>query len=270
MVYMYAALTIHFRYKLDTLELDRLRKVRENFMEQCLENYLLSLTASDEHDNDVLRFYAIWLENAGSDLANITVQKYLGKIASAKFARLMNQLSSRMQADNTLFQKLLCDLVFRICREHPFHGMHHITAGTHDPGTDEEASRSRHNAAKHIATRLKNDKYVGNLWHCVFRSDRLYQDVARYTDEEVQKQGREFRLDQFGPSRRLQESIGQLQTPPPTLSIPLRADMDYKSVPRVIGFSRSMRVAGGLSAPKIITSKLSDGSSFKQLVCEYA
>jgi ataxia telangiectasia mutated family protein len=234
-------------------------------MEQCLENYLLSLTASDEHDNDALRFYAIWLENAESELANVTVSKHLGKIGSAKFARLMNQLSSRLQADSTLFQKLLSDLVFRICKEHPFHGMHHITAGTHDPGTDQGSSRSRHNAAKHIASRLKNDKHVGNLWQCIYRSDRLYHDVARYTDEDVQKQGREFRLDQFPPSKRLQENIGQLQTPPPTLSILLRPDMDYKSVPRVIGFQTSMRVAGGLSAPKIITSKLSDGTRFKQL-----
>jgi ataxia telangiectasia mutated family protein len=252
--------------KLDSLEHDRLRRVREKFMEQCLENYLLSLAASDEHDNDALRFYAIWLDNAVSELANATVQKHLGKIVSAKFARLMNQLSSRLQADSTHFQKLLNDLVFRICREHPFHGMHHITASTHDPGTDDEASRSRHNAAKQIAARLKVDKSVVKLWQGIYRSDRIYHDVARYTDEEVQRSGREIRLDQIEPTKRMQEQIAHLQTPPPTFSIPLRADTDYKDVPRVIGFQTSMRVASGLSAPKIITSKLSDGSKFKQLV----
>lgn len=134
---------------------------------------MLALTASDEHDNDALRFYAIWLENADSELANAIVNRYIDKIASYKFARLMNQLSSRLQADSSLFQKLLGNLVLRICKEHPFHGMHHITAGTHDPGTNQEASRLRHQAAKQIAAKLKADKVLGKLWNCVYTSDRL-------------------------------------------------------------------------------------------------
>ena len=142
-------------------------------MEQCLENYMLALSASDEHDNDALRFYAIWLENAESELANTVISRHIDKIASHKFARLMNQLSSRLQADNSLFQKLLGNVVLRICKEHPFHGMHHITAGTHDPGTSQEASRLRHQAAKQIALKLKADKTLGNLWYCVYQSDRL-------------------------------------------------------------------------------------------------
>lgn len=92
-----------------------------------------------------------------------------------------------------------------------------------------------------------------------------YHDVARYTDEEVARQGKEIRLDKVQPTKRLQENISKLQTPPPTLSIPLRMDLDYNKVPRVLDFQPTMRVAGGLSAPKIITSKLNDGSRFKQL-----
>ncbi|KIV99427.1 uncharacterized protein PV09_08859 [Verruconis gallopava] len=251
--------------RLDKAELERLRKIRESFVEQCIENYLRSLTASDEHDNNVLRFYAIWLEHADSELANSTVNAHIDHVSSHKFVRLMNQLSSRLQADNTLFQKVLSKLVFRISSEHPFHGMHHISAGSHDPGTDQVASISRHNAVKQIAGKLKADKVVGKLWDCMYQSDILYHEVAIYTDDEVARQGRELRLDAKDPTKRLLTHIPRLQTPPPTLSIPVSAKLEYKAVPRVIGFRTMMRVAGGLSAPKIITSKLSDGTEFKQL-----
>ena len=135
---------------------------------------MLALSASDEHDNDVLRFYAIWLENTQSELANIVVSRHIDNIASYKFARLMNQLSSRMQADNSLFQQSLCGLVYRICSEHPFHGMHHITAGMHDPGTSHASSRSRHRAAKGIGQKLKGiGGEHGKLWGCIYTSDQL-------------------------------------------------------------------------------------------------
>ena len=92
-----------------------------------------------------------------------------------------------------------------------------------------------------------------------------YHDVATYSDEEVTRQGREIRLDKIKPTKRLIDHIPSLRTPPPTLSIPLSADQNYKNVPRVTGFESMMKVAGGLSAPKIITSMLNNGHRFKQL-----
>lgn len=254
--------------KLETLEFERLRKQREAFMTQSLENYLLSLSASDEYDNDALRFFAIWLEYADSALANAAVKKHLSKVPSAKLARLMNQLSSRLQAEQTDFQRLLGDLVYRITREHPHHGMHHITAGTHHPETDDLASISRHNAAKSIAFRLKSDKdrRTVQLWSCISWANEKYHDLARYTNEELGKAGKEVRLDSIKVSKTIMEKVPTLKLPPPTYPIAVRADMNYDDVPVITSFRPRMRVAGGLSAPKIITTTCSNGQSFKQLV----
>ena len=92
-----------------------------------------------------------------------------------------------------------------------------------------------------------------------------YHDVARYTDEEVARQGKEILLSNIGPTKKLVDLIPQLGTPPPTLTITLQPDLSYNDVPRVINFEPKMRVAGGLSAPKIITSRLNNGRHFKQL-----
>jgi ataxia telangiectasia mutated family protein len=50
------------------------------------------------------------------------------------------------------------------------------------------------------------------------------------------------------------------------MTIALRADMDYSDVPKLNGFTSHMRIAKGLSAPKILTAQCSDGQQFKQLV----
>jgi ataxia telangiectasia mutated family protein len=48
-------------YDLNNAEYERLRKGREQFLRQCLENYLLYLAASDEYNNDALRVFSLWL-----------------------------------------------------------------------------------------------------------------------------------------------------------------------------------------------------------------
>jgi ataxia telangiectasia mutated family protein len=257
-------------YKLDNHEYERLRRARESFMTQSLENYLLSLSASDAYDNDVLRFFSIWLEFADTSLANSSVSKHLGKVPSAKFTRLMNQLSSRLQNDQTSFQNHLSKLILRIATEHPYHAMHHIAAGTNSLGVKDDSAKSRLIAAKNISTALKGDKKISAIWHNISTTDQMYHNLAvlngKGQEESVFKAGRELRLDQFPISKSLYTKIKDFKVPPPTMSIAVKADMDYSRVPRIIGFRSKMRIANGLSAPKILTANCSDGQSFKQLV----
>jgi ataxia telangiectasia mutated family protein len=260
-------------FKLDDKEYERLRGARESFMTQSLENYLLTLSASDSHDNDVLRFFALWLEFADSDLANISVGKHLASVSTTKFVRLMNQLSSRLQNDQTPFQELLSDLVLHIAIDHPFHAMHHISAGSSSIGVKNDSAKSRMNAAKAIAARLKaaSDKQTSAFWHNISATDSMYHNLAalhdgKSPDDTVFKAGRELALDDFREGRSLTTKIKDFRLPPPTMNIPVRDDKNYRSVPRVVGFRPKMRIANGLSAPKIVICTCSDGQSFKQLV----
>jgi ataxia telangiectasia mutated family protein len=259
-------------YKLDDHEYQRLRKAREAFMTQSLENYLLALAASDTHDNDVLRFFSIWLEYADSALANNSVNKHLESVPSAKFARLMNQLSSRLQDEDTLFQALLSNLVLRIARDHPYHAMFHISAGIMSLGVKDASGTSRVNATRKIAAHLKGDKgSIQVIWTNINSSNKLYHELAIVKDREGEERpmfrnGQEIRLDAIPASKTLATKIASYRVPPPTMTIALRADKDYKNVPKITAFKAKMRIANGLSAPKILTAQCSDGQHFKQLV----
>jgi ataxia telangiectasia mutated family protein len=263
-------------YDLDNAEYERLRKGREQFLRQCLENYLLSLAASDEYNHDALRVFSLWLEYAETDLANAAVKGYLKSVPSGKFALLMNQLSSRLQAEENDFQHLLMELVFRICVEHPYHGMHQVFAIQMKVGpitredvvrAKDESARSRQKAAGGLATALASNKDARSYWSSIFQSNEIYHHLAMFKGEkESTQQGRELPLDRYKESKDLVSKVPKLNVPPATLQVEVRANRNYSDLPRIHKFKPTMSIANGLSAPKVITAIGTDGRPYKQLV----
>jgi ataxia telangiectasia mutated family protein len=84
--------------------------------------------------------------------------------------------------------------------------------------------------------------------------------------DEKFKAGSRVTLRKLQSGQRLEHDVINLRVPPPTMSIELRADCDYSSVPVIARFHPDFSVAGGVSAPKIVTAIGSNGVKYKQLV----
>lgn len=252
-------------FKLDDQEFQRLKKIRESLISQSLENYLLTLKACDNYDNDVLRFCALWLDQSHRENANTAVSKRIHQIASRKFVPLMNQLSSRLQSTKDSFQLLLFQLITRICRDHPHHGMYQIFATSKARHGREEAAVSRHAAANKIAESLHKDSKTSSLWVAVHNASSSFIKFANEKLED-KKQGK-FPIRSLSSGQRMEAETLQVTTrlPPPTLKIGLRADCDYSTVPRIAKYDANFSIASGVSAPKIVTLVASDGKRYKQL-----
>jgi serine-protein kinase ATM len=247
-------------------EYTRLHQEREIFLKMSIQNYLLSLAASDKHDDNVLKLVALWLEFAESSLANKSIAENLSKVASHKFARLMNQLCSRLQADDTSFQKLLADLIFQICRDHPFHGLYQLYSNSTQPRLQDDATKARQAAAVRLAHRLKNDKRASLFWQKVKHAHDLYDAVAMYKDRQELQSDRDYDINGFSVMVEMAKKIAKLVIPPSTMTVAIRPDRNYSQVPTITRFSSKIKIAGGLSAPKIITAITSDGVRYRQLV----
>lgn len=253
-------------FDLDDREYQRLLRSREAFLQQCLENYLLSLRESDTYNNDALRFCALWLDKSDSETANSAVSRYLNEVPSRKFAPLMNQLSSRLLDVSDDFQKLLTQLVFRICVEHPFHGMYQIFASSKSKGGKDQSSHSRFRAANQLVDRLKNDSHIGQTWIAVHNVNISYVRFAIDKPDSKYKSGAKVPLKNLATGQRLGQDAITYKLPPPTMKIDLRADCDYSHVPTVTKFQPEFTIASGVSAPKIVTAVASNGERYKQLV----
>jgi ataxia telangiectasia mutated family protein len=253
--------------KLDEEELHRHNSSRDEFLRQCLENYLLALAASDDHDGNALRFSALWLEHSEEELANGAVSKYLNQIPSRKFAPLMNQLGSRLQDTSVKFQQLLFELILRICVEHPYHGMYQIYAGVNGRNNPkDESAVSRKNATAKISGRLGHLPTTAPIWIAIQTTSRYYCVLAGEKDDQKYKTGRQISLKDSPAASRLNASFSKFHVPPPTMQIELSPDLDYSKVPHMVRLEPQMSIASGVSLPKIITALASNGARFKQLV----
>lgn len=249
---------------LDDQEFQRLRDSRQTFLRQSLENYLLCLKASDKFDKDALRFSALWLENYDSEIANAAVAKHISLVGSRKFAPLMNQWSSRLLDNPSPFQTLLFQLVLRICTEHPYHGMYQIFASSKSKGGKDEIAMARYGAANAIVERLKFSKRVSQIWISLHNTNVNFVRFAAERLEDA-KPGAVVLLRKSPTGLRIEQEVNKYSVPPPTMTIPLRPDCDYSSVPSIASFEPDFTLAGGISAPKIITALGTDGLKYKQL-----
>ncbi|KAL4891289.1 hypothetical protein BDV59DRAFT_182996 [Aspergillus ambiguus] len=252
-------------FDLDDREYQRLLQSRESFLQQCLENYLLCLKESEEYNNDALRFCALWLDKSDSDIANKATSKYLHQVPSRKFAPLMNQLSSRLLDIPDEFQSMLFALIYRICVEHPFHGMYQIFASSKSKGSKDESALSRNRAAGRLVDGLKNDKRIGPTWVAVHNTNINYVRFAIERPSDKLKSGAKVPLNKLPTGERLERDAATQRLPPPTMHIGIRIDCDYSGIPRLVRYHPEFTIASGVSAPKIVSAWASNGQRYKQL-----
>jgi ataxia telangiectasia mutated family protein len=250
-------------FKLDNNEYQHQKSSRETFVQQSLQNYLLALHASDEHNLSVLRFFALWLESSDSAPANAVVDEHLPMVPSWKFVVLLNQLMSRLQQDNSPFQAVLMALTKRLCLEHPYHSVHHVYASTRKPGSkDDKAIVIRYEAAKTVRRHVEGDSAKGDLFKRLFQADSAYRQLA---DEPLDRKAGKLTLKDVRTAAQVSRLVPTLRLPPVTMGLPLRPDGNYDDVPKVVKFGAAVSIMSGLSTPKVLTAISSDGQQYKQL-----
>lgn len=245
------------------LEVERLDALHDQFLRSSLENYLKSLGASDDFDADVMRFVAIWFAHADTTMTNEPVSELSKSVPTRKFAPLMNQLSSRLQETSSRFQDILGDLVIRICTDHPYHGMHQVFASSRSTSLDSQ-SQSRQGAASRIARRLTQGP-TSDTWRTISRANELYTGLAQLEANEF-TQGAKLSMSKYSPCRKVVREVPVLQVAPITMTIDISEDLDYSRIAVLTDFADLLMIPGGVSAPKIVTARASDGKSYKQLV----
>jgi len=252
-------------YRLDDEEYKRAVIARAEFANQSLENHLKSLTACEEYDNCVVRFFALWLEHSDSASANAAVAQQLDKVPSWKFVILLNQMSSRLMDEQSTFQVLLSRLLRRLCVDHPYHSIHHIFASCNTNILEsDEVAHARKKAALKVFNAVHNDKRVGGLCGKVWEASKLYHELASATMPKTKSS--KLSLSKVPVASRMNTRVSQLRIPPATLSLELRPAGDYSQVPTIARFREEISIATGLSAPKILTARATDGNQYKQLV----
>ncbi|KAI5304569.1 Serine/threonine-protein kinase tel1 [Ascosphaera pollenicola] len=244
-------------------ELAMQKEAHESLKISAVLNYLQSLADSDDYKSDVLRFCALWMDNADNDTLNAAVSNKIELVPSRRFAPLVNQLFSRLDDVVNYFQEVLQNLLLRICTDHPYHGMYQAFMSSNS--CTDEASKHRNRAANMLASKLKIDRLVGAQWDNIYNANLVYLKFAQEVMGGKIRSGTKISLARSEAGFRLANSIPKRKLPPPTMKIEVREDCDYSQVPVVVQYLPECSIASGVSAPKIVTAIASDGKRYKQL-----
>lgn len=248
---------------MDDAEYQRLKQARDTFLQGCLQNYLRALQASDKHDISVLRFFALWLENCDNVDANDIVSKHLGEVPSWKFVVLMNQLTSRLEHDDSAFQGSLKSLITRICTEHPYQSLHHLYASSRRPDSSDQSALSRYKASKAIVQDIRSGAEVASLMLKLFKANDLYVELTAYDVDKSKSAS--FSVSQIPPALQAAKIVPGLKVPPAPMTVPIRCDGSYADVPVITRFRSEVRIMSGVSKPKRLSVYVSDGREQVQL-----
>lgn len=259
--------------KLDDDEFNRLKDNHDAFLEKSVLNYLNCLEVCDDYDGDAVRFAALWMANSQEPKIN-QAASILSEVPSRKFVPLMNQISSRLLYTDDDFQRLLTDLITRICVDHPYHGLYQILALLRTSPKD-NTSELRYKAVQHIAGSLKGQEKTKKTINALKLTTSAYDRLARAKVPPKEKGVAPNNKIAFFMSgytdgnwtKRFDREIPSARVPPPTLHINVRADCDYSHLPRITRYGTNVDIASGLSAPKIIKCNATDGRTYKELVC---
>lgn len=255
----------HRWYLLDEAEYKEAVHIRKTFVQQSLGCYLQAFAACDDHDASILRFFALWQEHTADEQASPIVAKHIEQVPSHKFAILLNQLMSSLQQEDNEFQKILAGLVSRLCIDHPYHTVFHLFASCHSAISEKEgAANSRRLAATQIERSVRGDKQVGQLLVNTWESCEFYHRLAHERSSKGKTSKLTLRSSQA--AYHMNKRVSELGVPPATMNIQIRKDRDYSGVPTIVRFRNEMTIASGLSAPKVLTARATDGLQYKQLV----
>ncbi|KAI5807112.1 hypothetical protein EDC01DRAFT_638230 [Geopyxis carbonaria] len=250
---------------LDDEEFNRLKHIRETFLEKSILNHLRCLSACDDYDSEAVRFCALWLANLNNPRVN-SAASIISNVPSRKFVPLVNQLSSRLQDTQDDFQRLLLEIIIRMCKDHPFHSIYQILALT-KIRSNEETSLLRRKAALKVTAAIGTHVKSQKVFSSINESAQTYTKLA-HSKVNKPKDGAPVPLRTFLSRERMAklEQIPSFRIPPPTMHIDIRADCDYSRLPWLQKFDPDATIASGISAPKIIKCQASNGQIFKSLV----
>lgn len=275
-------LKLKAQYSQDTRELEVLEANKSELSDKAIEFYLKSINndinseenASDMDEN-VDKFFALWLEYSEREQINKKIRKDLLALPMHKLISWCPQLVSRISQAPTEFQDSLQKLILNLCEAHPFHSLYNLfSLAKHESSSKLNPTSTK--AAIQIWQKLKTGS----------KNQPILNEIEKFCDEAIKlaevkvARGKCIQLDKplTRGTTRTTDSSGSVcdyswwlnslpHIPPPTLELKIDLTLLYHDCPTFAMISPKIEIAtSGLSLPKIATFLLNDGSTHKMLL----
>ncbi|BGO92503.1 hypothetical protein NBRC10512_000418 [Rhodotorula toruloides] len=278
----------------DRRQVEDAEETARTMLWRALDNYAQALQASDEFDDSVFRFCALWLACADNAEIHTALKPRLAAISSHKFVFLAYQLSARLTKPSqpTPATQNIRSLVQRLCNEHPFHTLYPVNAlrdsnGSRSSrrssasressiGAGGSASKSTNSRAQAANDIVEKAKRLDGLRHrieavelaCAAYAEWASFDIKRNSAYQDSRGAIKKGPQPIPRSMQLKAKVVNLPIPVTTFDLPVDPTGTYsdESFPHIVGYDDHFDTAGGIHVPKIVTCVGSDGKRYKQLL----
>lgn len=286
----------------DSLLFEEHNATRKTFLKLAVQMYSHTLAVSDIYDDDApIRLCSLWLANPQDDFQK-AIRPYLNSIPSHKFVFLAHQLTARAckpatssTNDASAEQQTLSSIVFRMCKEHPYHcllPLYCLGPSSRQSIKTPRTTSSSQSQSSHSSAPIENLS-ANRLWNALLGTEAKYsnrirnvqracdaclewaefpiQDKVDNPHEEKARRRTKLPKDSDGKyflPKTLQKlpQLRNIKVPIITAHVPLDKTGTYDDFVHIQSYDNVFAVAGGLSRPKIIYCTGSDGKRYKQLV----
>ena len=271
------------RVQWDENEEQRALDDSKRFLGIAMQNYIECLHKGTQHDLQIFRLTALWLENSGDDALNELIGNHLPQIPSHKWLPLMYQLSARIEQATcagvkTEFNKLLRTIVFRAATDHPHHVLYVLFALINGESQNTPPSTSESNkviAIRSLVNELQGKRTSslaiggkgsgssnGNLKDIISSMNQLVDAYVQLAMSDIPPQTLPLRLSAY--------KLGQLQhlyhVGVISRDCPIDPTGKYEDLVGIDRFEQEFTLASGISKPKVVVCVGTDGHRYRQVV----
>ncbi|KAL1576399.1 Serine/threonine-protein kinase Tel1 [Candida albicans] len=251
----------------ESKDLESLRKSKQLFSSKAVQYYMKSIIVDDFEEENLDKFFSLWLEQSGNNELNQSIQSNLLALPSYKLVSWCTQLISRLSNETNNFQILLKKLIINMCLDHPHHSLYLLLSlKKHKPNTNEVLNPSllsRCAAAQAIWDQLllQDHRYISDV---LLPIDGFTDQCITLAAYKVSK-GKSIDLTKFSAGDYWLNELPAI--PPPTETIRVDPSKQYKNVPVLHSIDKKISIAtSGLSLPKVANFILSNGTEHRVLL----
>ncbi|CUM52324.1 Serine/threonine-protein kinase TEL1 [Debaryomyces fabryi] len=255
------------QYIAELSDLNSLKRSISEFSDKAVEFYLKSILTDGDSDENLDKFFALWLEHSNKDELHVTLSDNILSLPNHKLISWSTQLISRLSSESSKFQSLLKSLIVGLCFDHPYHSLY----GLISLKKHESYAKKSSNVLLISKSLAANDIWQQLITRGNKKVSEILLNVEKFCDESI-------KLAEYKVPKGKSIQLGSLKVgdywlnhlshiPPPTISLTVDLSTSYDNVIYLERIDPRVTIAtSGLSLPKIASFYLSNGSEHKVLL----
>lgn len=250
----------------DKQEIENLARVKTSYLCRSIVGFLQAFALTEDGNIHMSRCTTLWFAHSHDDEATQAFELNWNKVPSHKYLLLLDQFLARLTSVKSQFQDTLHALIERLVTEHPYHTLYSIYAIQCTTKFSDISAIQRQKVVTKITQRATETIGSSALMESV---SKLCSNYVKFATMQLDK--REFAARTVPISVYPSYKVFTIESaswclPPLTMRILPRASRDYSDIPRITTYGDYFQLAGGISMPKILTCRLTDGTTCKELV----